>query len=96
MHAGIIPVLSRESGIDLAPAYGIELVTSSVDEIRARLLELAARPPTELAAMSRNAWHWVRTHHTRERFSSVYRQSVIEILERFRPALARAVRERQT
>jgi glycosyltransferase involved in cell wall biosynthesis len=94
MHAGLLPVLSRESGVDLAPSYGIELVESSLDEIRARVLELAARPPHDLAAMSRNAWSWVRAHHTRERFSQGYRQAIVAILERFRPALARAVRER--
>lgn len=96
MHAGLIPVLSRESGVDLAPEYGIELVTSSVDEIRACVLGLSARSAADLAAMSRNAWNWVRAHHTRERFSHGYRQAVVEILERFRPELARAVRERPT
>ncbi len=91
MHAGLIPMLSRESGVDLAPAYGIELATSSLDEIRGRVLELAGRPTEELAGMSRAAWEWVRAHHTREEFSRVYRRALREILERFRPALARAV-----
>jgi hypothetical protein len=94
MHAGLIPMLSRESGVDLDPAYGIELASSSVEEIRACVLELAARPPEELETMSRNAWHWVRTHHTRERFTAGYREALLGILDRFRPALARAVRER--
>lgn len=94
MHAGLIPVLSRESGVDLDPEYGIELLTSSLEEIRGRVRELAARPPAELAAMSRNAWEWVRAHHTREQFSLGYARALHEILERYRPALARAVRER--
>lgn len=94
MHAGLIPLLSRESGIDLDAEYGVELVSSSLEEIRGRVLELAARPPADLEAMSRSAWEWVRAHHTREQFSRVYRSSVLEILERFRPALARSVRER--
>lgn len=94
MHAGLIPVLSRESGVDLDPEYGIELISSSLEEIRGRVLELAARAPEELAAMSRNAWEWVRAHHTRERFSHGYTRALSEILERFRPELARAVRER--
>ncbi|MDQ1347726.1 MAG: hypothetical protein QG573_1099, partial [Acidobacteriota bacterium] len=61
---------------------------------RDRVLELARRPPDELAAKSRCAWEWVRAHHTRERFSLAYRQSLLEILERFRPALAGKIRER--
>jgi len=95
MHAGLIPVLSRESGVDLAPDYGLELATSSVGEIRGRVLDLAGRPAEDLAAMSRNAWEWVRAHHTREEFSRVYRRSVLEILERFRPARAPAAGERR-
>jgi len=94
MHAGLIPVLSRESGVDLDPDYGVELVSSSLEEIRGRVLELAARPPAELEAMSRSAWEWVRAHHTRDQFSRSYRRSLFEILERFRPALARSVGER--
>ncbi|MEO8196007.1 MAG: glycosyltransferase [Thermoanaerobaculia bacterium] len=95
MHAGLIPVLSRESGVDLDPEYGVELVTSSLEEIRGRVLELAARPPEELATMSRNAWEWVRAHHTRDQFSRGYARALREILERFRPALARSIRERE-
>lgn len=94
MHAGLIPVLSRESGVDLDPDYGVTLVHSSLDEIRDRVRGLAARPPDELAAMSRSAWEWVRAHHTREQFARAYRQALLEILERFRPALAGRVRER--
>lgn len=94
MHAGLIPVLSRESGVDIAPEYGVELVTSSLEEVRGRVLELAARPPEALAAQSRRAWEWVRAHHTREQFTLGYRRALNEILERFRPALARAVGER--
>ena len=60
MHAGLIPVLSRESGVDLAPEYGIELASCSLEEIRGRVLELALRPAEELQAMSRNAWEWAR------------------------------------
>lgn len=95
MHAGLIPVLSRESGVDLEPSYGIELETSSIEEIRARVRELAARPPGELATLSRNAWTWVRAHHTRERFSAGYRAALREILARFRPELSRRVNERR-
>jgi len=94
MHAGLIPVLSRESGIDLDPEYGVELQFCTLEEIRERVLELTRRPAEELEAMSRSAWEWVRAHHTRELFSRTYRQSLLEILERFRPALARVIFER--
>lgn len=92
MHAGLLPVLSRESGIDLAPDRGVLLATSTLEEIRGAVLDLAARPPAELEAASRRAWEWVRAHHTRQRFAAAYRDALREILDRFRPALARRLR----
>ena len=47
-------------------------------------------PAPELAAKSRRAWDWVRRQHTREKFAARYREALLEILDRFRPELARA------
>jgi len=92
MHAGLLPVLSRESGLDLAPERGVELATCSLEEIRSVVLALAAGSPVELEAMCRRGWEWVRAHHTRERFAAAYRDALREILARFRPALAARLR----
>ena len=88
-HLGV-PLSEVLEGLEASEAYR----SSSLDEIRGRVLELAARSPAELAAVSRNAWEWARAHHTRETFSCTYSRSLHEILERFRPALDRAVQER--
>lgn len=87
MHAGLIPIVTREVGVDVPPSGGVVLREATVEGIRAAVGGLAARPPAELEAMARSAWHHAREHHTRERFASVYRQRLLEILERFRPAL---------
>jgi len=94
MHAGLIPVASRESGVDVTPLTGVVLATSTPDEIRDRVLELSRRSPQELAATSRAAWDWVRRTHTRARFSTTYRDALLEILDRFRPELASRIGSR--
>ncbi|MCL4837348.1 MAG: glycosyltransferase [Thermoanaerobaculia bacterium] len=87
MHAGLIPVLSRECGLDLADDRGVLLRDSSLDEIRSRVLELASRPPEQSAAMARRAWEWVRVHHTRERFATAWREAIVAIVRERRPDL---------
>jgi glycosyltransferase involved in cell wall biosynthesis len=88
LHAGLLAVVTREVGVDVDPSFGTILPEASVEAIRAAAAELAARPAAPLSAMARAAWTFAREHHTRERFAAVYRQRVLEILERFRPALA--------
>jgi glycosyltransferase involved in cell wall biosynthesis len=94
MHAGLIPIVSRESGVDVTSQTGVVLATSTSDEIRDRVLEISRRPPQELLATSRAAWEWVRRNHTRARFSARYREALLEIFDRFRPELAARCRSR--
>jgi glycosyltransferase involved in cell wall biosynthesis len=88
MHAALLPVVTREVGLDVAPDFGVVLGGAEVEAIRAAVAGLAGRSAAELAGMARAAWSWVRAHHTRERFAAVYRERLLEIVERFRPALA--------
>jgi glycosyltransferase involved in cell wall biosynthesis len=76
MHAGLIPVVSREASVDVDEAYGIVLPRCTVEDIREAVSALAARPPERLEGMARAAWTWVRAHHTRERFALEYRDFV--------------------
>jgi hypothetical protein len=91
MHAGLVPIVSRESGVDVTPETGILLERSSIDEIRARVVELSRRSPAELEATSLRAWRWVRAHHTRDRFAAAYREALLELIHRLRPELRRAL-----
>jgi glycosyltransferase involved in cell wall biosynthesis len=73
LHAGLIPVLTREASVDLDPAWGVELERATVESIREQVAGLAERAPSELEAMARGAWEWVRQHHTREVFAERWR-----------------------
>ncbi|MEZ5312520.1 MAG: glycosyltransferase [Thermoanaerobaculia bacterium] len=92
MHAGLIPVVSRESGVDVDSDTGFVLETSTLDEIRARVVAISRSSPEALEALSRRSWSWVRQHHTRERFTDVHRAAIRTILATTRPDLGDALR----
>lgn len=83
MHAGLIPVVTYEASVSIAPHYGVLLADAEIDTLEAAVQELAARPAAELAAMGSAARHYARQHYTRERFAAVHRQAIEAILERF-------------
>ena len=87
LHAGLVPVVTPEVGLDVAPEWGVVLAAPTVGALLGAVDELSARQPAELAAMARRAWEHARAHHTHERFSEAYRAQMLAILERFRPAL---------
>ena len=79
MHAGLIPVVTREASVDIAPDRGVTLPDASVESIRTAVRTLSAAPPADLEAMARAAWTWAREFHTRERFFREYRAFVREL-----------------
>jgi glycosyltransferase involved in cell wall biosynthesis len=79
MHAGLIPIVSRESSVDVDEDYGIVLPECSTEEIRGSVRRLSALPSEKLKLMARKAWEFVRENHTRKRFSEEYRR-VIEMI----------------
>ncbi len=81
MQAGLIPVLSRESGVDVQE-FGIILEDSTIDAIRDAVRRLASAPAEELEMRARSAWEHARLYHTRERFERQYREIVEEIILR--------------
>ncbi len=80
MHAGLIPVVSRETSVDVAPDYGIILPDCSVITIQDQVRKLSARPADELRKMAMKAWEFARQHHTREHFAKAYREFVERII----------------
>jgi glycosyltransferase involved in cell wall biosynthesis len=79
MHAGIIPIVSRESGIETRD-FGITLVENTITAIQDAVRMLASEPKEKLAERSIAAWSYARANHTRERFAEAYR-AFLSILE---------------
>jgi glycosyltransferase involved in cell wall biosynthesis len=79
LHAGLIPIISYESGVD-AENFGVILRTCTVEEIKTSIQMIASLPVENLKARARQAWEYARTHHTRERFIEEYRKVAIKIV----------------
>jgi hypothetical protein len=92
MHAGLIPIVTREASVDVDAACGVLLADAGVETIRAAARSLAARPAGELRATAVAAWERARAQHTRAHFAATYRATALAILERFRPELAARIR----
>ena len=81
MHAGLIPVVSAESGVDVQD-FGVILKSCSIEEIKQAIATVSGLPTAELRSRARKAWEFARANHTRERFAEVYRRAIQEIVAR--------------
>jgi glycosyltransferase involved in cell wall biosynthesis len=79
LHAGLIPIISRESGVDVQD-FGVMLQTSSIEEIKQTIATVSNLPIAELRSRARQAWEFARGNHTRERFAEVYRKVIQDIV----------------
>ena len=80
MQAGLIPVVTRETGIDVQD-FGILLNEASVDEVREACERLANLPASQLREMSRKAWEYAREFHSSEKYTQAYREMITQILK---------------
>lgn len=80
LHAGLIPIVSPESGVDVSPDFGVYLDSCSLEEIKDAVRRVSALPPQQLRRMSRKAWEYARANHTRERFAEEYRKAIDRIV----------------
>ena len=78
LHAGLIPIISYESGLDVDD-FGFILKTCTIEEIKTSVQMVATISSGELQSMARKGWEFARAHHTRDRFAEEYRSAVLEI-----------------
>lgn len=80
MQAGLIPVVTYESGIDVRD-FGVLLPDASVEAVRDSVAHLARLPAARLKDMSRKSWQYAREHHSPEAYTRAYRAMIAAILE---------------
>jgi glycosyltransferase involved in cell wall biosynthesis len=91
LHAGLIPIVSRESGVDVGDEFGAYLNSCSLDEIRDAVRAVSNLPSQRLKRMARKAWEFARANHTKERFAEEHRKAIGKIIsDRFDPRELRA------
>jgi glycosyltransferase involved in cell wall biosynthesis len=86
MHAGLIPIVSYESSVDVDD-FGVLLPGSSIDEIKRAVRNISQFPPERCREQAYQAREFARQHHTREIFATSYRATMEEILKSRRPEI---------
>jgi glycosyltransferase involved in cell wall biosynthesis len=81
MHAGLIPIVSYESSVDVLDDFGIVLRACSIEEIKDVIYRVSSLPIQKLKLMSRSAWEFARANHTKERFAQEYRKIITQIIK---------------
>lgn len=83
LHAGLIPIISRESGVDVSKEVNAVLEDCSIEAIQAAVRQLSGCSIEELERKSRNAWEFARANHTLENFEKQYGKMVEKIMMDF-------------
>jgi glycosyltransferase involved in cell wall biosynthesis len=81
LHAGFIPIVSFESGVDVED-FGIILKECTVEEIKNAIQQLASLPAQELKTRARRTWEFARANHTKEKYSKAFENILDEIIAR--------------
>ena len=79
LHAGLIPIISYESGVDV-DGFGVVLKNCSTENIKNSVRFISGLSRDELQNRARKAWEYSRANHTREKFAEEYRKSISAIL----------------
>lgn len=80
LHAGLIPIISYESGVDVCDDFGLILHDCSVAQIRNSVQTLSGLPVSDLEQMARRAWAFAQAHYTRELFARTFHEALGSIM----------------
>ena len=80
LHAGLIPIISAQSGVDVED-FGIILDDCSVNNIKNAIDKISKLPTDKLKEMSYKAWLYAQQNHTREKFSEKYIHAIDTIFK---------------
>lgn len=79
LHAGLIPIVSYESSVDVDD-FGVILKDCSNGEIKTAIQNVSNRSVEDLKRMARKSWEYARANHTRERFAEAYAKTILKIM----------------
>ncbi|MFC1801918.1 glycosyltransferase [Patescibacteria group bacterium] len=75
MHAGIIPIISKNSGVNIEN-FGSILEKCSEAEIKENIIKISSLPNKELKRQVQETWTYANKYHTRKRFSEEYNKFI--------------------
>jgi len=82
MHAGLIPIVSKESGID-TDGFGITMSSTTIDNIKTQVRILADMDPNILRDRAIQSWKYAQSRHTRKLFLEKFSSFVDELESRY-------------
>jgi glycosyltransferase involved in cell wall biosynthesis len=82
LQAGLIPIISRESGFDVDD-FGLILRECSIDEIKNSIRKVSGLSAEELESMALKAWEYARANHTRKSYAREYRKAVAKFITEY-------------
>jgi len=80
MHAGLIPMVSYESGVDVHD-FGFCLPDCSIEKIKDAIKIISTLSNDELEEKTSKVWDFARRNYTRDNFSIEYRRVILEIVQ---------------
>lgn len=81
LHASLIPIVSKESGVDIGDDFGISLRECTHDELKKSITYISQLKKNDLERMAKRAWKFARENHTTEAFSRDYKNAITSILK---------------
>ncbi len=81
MHVGLVPVVSAQSGVDVAANGGVVLEGLTVDAVVSAVRRVSAMDPHDLRAAALATWTRARHEHTIDHFRVVYGSAVRQVLD---------------
>jgi len=80
MQAGLIPIVTPESGIDVDDTMGVSMPEITVAAVARATRRVAGTPPNTLRRMATKSWTIARETHTRDHYRDVFRCTIEAIL----------------
>jgi glycosyltransferase involved in cell wall biosynthesis len=81
MHAGLIPIVSYESSVDVDDC-GVVLKDNSINTLKNTVQTVSNLPSDQLRKMASNSRQYAATNHTREKFAAEYKKIILDIMEK--------------
>lgn len=78
MHAGLIPVCTREASVDLGD-FGAIVKDATVESVMDSVSIIASEAPRDTESRARRAYDHARGHHRRDLFASAYAEFVARV-----------------
>lgn len=79
LHAGLIPIVSYEWGIDVDD-FGVVLKENSINIIKTTVQMVSQFPAEQLRQMAQKAWEFAGAGHKREKFAEEFKKVILGIL----------------